>query len=189
MSEGGDSGTAPAKDKAKDTKHKRSARNHTPRSAARLAAVQALYQMELSGRGARDVVEEFVHHRFALPGIASDLVENAAPVEAEESYFIDLVKGVVARQVDIDRTVNETLASGWRLERLDSILRALLRTATYELLVKDGVPAKVVINEYVDIAHAFFEGADVKFVNGSLDTIAHVVRPPAPDPASAEQPA
>ncbi len=147
-------------------------RRHTPRSAARLAAVQALYQMELSGRGARDVIEEFIHHRFAPPTIASDLLEGAAPVEAEEGFFVDLVKGVVDRQVEIDRTVNDTLASGWRLERLDSILRALLRTATFELIGRDDIPPKVVINEYVDIAHAFFEVADVRFVNGSLDSIA-----------------
>ncbi len=158
---------------------------HTPRSAARLAAVQALYQMELSGRGVRDVIEEFIHHRFAPPTIASDLVEGAAPIEAEEGFFTDLLGGVVERQVEIDRTVNGTLAEGWRLDRLDSILRALLRVATFELMGKEDVPPKVIINEYVDIAHAFFEGEDVRFVNGALDTIARAIRAPA-DPGLPE---
>ncbi|MGF1457122.1 MAG: transcription antitermination factor NusB [Alphaproteobacteria bacterium] len=172
------SGTpAGAKDKAKQ-------RRHTPRSAARLAAVQALYQMELSGRGARDVIEEFIHHRFAPPTIASDLVEGAAPVEAEEGFFVDLVKGVVDRQTEIDRTVNAVLASGWRLERLDSILRALLRTGTFELLGRDDIPEKVVINEYVDLAHAFFDTTDVRFVNGALDNVAKTLHPENDHPSA-----
>ncbi len=136
------------------------------RSVARLAAVQALYQMEISGRGAREIVEEFVHHRLGQELYGQRLHE------ADEPFFTDLVRGVIDRQDDIDQTVNSILSSSWRLERLDSILRALLRTATYELLGRDDVPPKVIINEYVDVAHAFFPAEEVGFVNGALDSIA-----------------
>ncbi len=145
------------------------------RSAARLAAVQALYQLEMSSRGVRDVVEEFVQHRLG------EAVEGEAIHFADEAFFTDLVKGVVKHQTEIDRAVNDTLAEGWRLERLDSILRALMRTATYELLARDDVPAKVVINEYIDLGHAFFEKTDVSFVNGALDALARRMRGPGLD--------
>lgn len=140
------------------------------RSAARLAAVQALYQLEQSGRGARDVVEEFVHHRLG------EEIDGVKFLPADEEFFSDLVRGVIEHQVEIDRSVNATLSATWRMERLDSILRALLRTATYELVGRPDVPPKVVINEYLEVGHAFLESDQVKFVNGALDTLAQQKR-------------
>ena len=139
---------------------------HGPRSLARIAAVQALYQMEISGRGAPTVIEEFVHHRFQNDADGEDLAG------ADEVFFADLLHGVIAHQTEIDQSVNGTLAKGWRMERLDSIARALLRTATYELLGRADVPPKVIINEYLDVAHAFLPEEEVKFINGALDSLA-----------------
>ncbi len=142
---------------------------HSARSAARLAAVQALYQMEISGRGAVDVVEEFVHHRFG------EEIEGERIAMADEAFFRDLVRGVIQRQTDIDRSVNGVLRN-WKLERLDATLRALLRTATFELLGMADVPPKVIINEYIEIGHAFLPAQDVGFVNGALDSLARSKR-------------
>lgn len=140
------------------------------RSASRLAAVQALYQMELSGTGVSSVIREFQDHRLGAE------IDGAEYRHADPDFFADLVQGVVSRQMDIDAEVNGRLAEGWRLPRLDSILRALLRAAAYELMARDDVPARVVIDEYVDVAHAFFEGAEPGFVNGVLDRIARHLR-------------
>ena len=134
------------------------------RRAARLAAVQALYQMELAGAGANEVIEEFVEHRF--PG--------DEPTDAE--YFTAIVEGVPPHQSEIDRSVAGCLSSDWKLERVDSILRAILRAAAYELVARRDVPAKVVIDEYVGIAHDFFEGGEPGFVNAALDRLARLKR-------------
>ena len=141
------------------------------RSAARLAVVQALYQMELTGVGVDTVVDEFRNFRFGQQ------LEGAELTEADAPFFADIVRGVVARQVAIDKQVNATLAEGWRLSRLDSILRALLRAATFELTARKDVPARVVIDEYVDVTSAFFNGPEAGFVNGALDRIARALRP------------
>jgi len=141
------------------------------RRAARLAAVQALYQMEISGRGAADVIAEFRDHRFGHEGEGSDFVE------ADEAFFEALVAGVVNRQATVDLAINALLADGWRLERLDATVRAILRAGGYELFEKTDVPARVVIDEYVDVAHAFFEGSEPKFVNAALDKCARQARP------------
>ena len=131
------------------------------RQASRLAAVQALYQMEMSGGGAEEVAREFVEHRFAeLP---------AAP---DEEFFTTILSGVPQHQVEIDRTIAGALSEKWKLERVDSILRAILRCATFELVDRRDVPAKVVIDEYVAVAGAFFGGDEPGFVNAALDTIA-----------------
>lgn len=142
----------------------------TPLSAARLAAIQALYQMEVTGADAADVVAEFRDHRMADEGDA------AGCREADAAFFADLVKGVVAVQRRIDPLIDAQLAEGWRLRRIDSTLRAILRVGTYELMEKTEVPARVVINEYVDVAHAFFEGDEPKVVNGVLDALARAMR-------------
>lgn len=141
-----------------------------PLSAARLAAVQALYQMDLAGTDAADVVTEFCDHRM--------LDENDASgcQEADTEFFAAIVKGVVNGQRQIDPLLNAQLAEGWRLGRIDSILRAILRSAAYELLERPEVPARVVINEYVDVAHAFFEEQEPKVVNGILDAVARQLR-------------
>ncbi len=142
------------------------------RSAARLASVQALYQMELSGHDANDVIREFLIHRLGEEG------DHQGRQDTDLEHFADVTRGVVAAQVRIDRLVEEALAEGWHLDRLDSTVRALLRSAAFELLHCPDIPARVVINEYVDIAHAFFEGSEPAFVNGVLDHIARKVRAP-----------
>ncbi|WP_300542892.1 transcription antitermination factor NusB [Maricaulis sp.] len=141
------------------------------RRAARLAAVQALYQMEIAGRGASSVIREFRDHRFGSTG------EGEEFVEADEDFFEALVAGVVDKQAKVDPTIDGLLADGWRMERLDSTVRAILRAAGYELFERIDVPARVVIDEYIDVANAFFEGSEPKFVNAALDRCAREARP------------
>jgi N utilization substance protein B len=136
------------------------------RSVARLAAVQALYQMEVSGAGAEAVVREFSDHRFE-----ADL-EGQRLANADEAFFGDVVKGVVAAQGDIDHAIARRLAQGWRLERIDATVRAILRAGAFELMRRPDVPAEVAIDEYVEIAKSFFDGAEPGFVNAALDGIA-----------------
>lgn len=140
------------------------------RTVARLSAVQALYQMELSGVGVEAVVREFADHRFE-----GDL-EGEALGEADEVFFGEIVRGVVAEQAAIDRAVVKRLAEGWRLERLDATVRAILRSGAYELAHRPDVPMEVVIDEYVELAKAFFDATEARFVNAALDGIARDVR-------------
>lgn len=145
------------------------------RSVARLAAVQALYQMEVSSAGAEAVIREFSEHRFdrdlpAEPG------EEATLAQADEGFFADLVRGVVAEQKNVDAAIARRLASGWRLERLDATARAILRAGAFELSHRADVPTEVVIDEYVELAKSFFEGPEPGFVNGALDAVAQDVR-------------
>lgn len=140
------------------------------RTVARLAAVQALYQMELSGVGVEAVVREFADHRFDAD------IEGEALGQADEEFFAQIVRGVVAHQSVIDRSVVKRLADGWRLERLDATVRAILRSGAYELAHQHDVPKEVVIDEYVELAKAFFDPAEAKFVNACLDGIARDVR-------------
>jgi transcription antitermination protein NusB len=135
------------------------------RSAARLAAVQAIYQMELTGVNAEAVLQEFVDHRFAKGPEAAG--------KPDEIFFGEIVRGVPRHQVEIDRSIAGSLSKDWKLQRIDSILRAILRAATYELIAQKSVPAKVVIDEYLDVAHAFFAGEESAFVNAVLDRLAH----------------
>ncbi|MDR6625928.1 transcription antitermination factor NusB [Caulobacter segnis] len=141
-----------------------------PRSVARLAAVQALYQMEVSGAGVDSVIREFSEHRFDRD------VEGERLAQADETFFADLAKGVVAQQAKVDQGIVKRLASGWRLERLDATARAVLRAGAYELMYRPDVPTEVVINEYVEIAKSFFEGPESGFINGALDAIARDAR-------------
>lgn len=140
--------------------------NAASRRGARLAAVQALYQMEQTDANAETVIAEFVEHRL---GRETDI----SPGEPDEEFFADLLRGVPKHQVEIDRSVARSLSANWKLERIDSILRAILRSATYELIGRKDVPAKVVIDEYVAMAHAFFGGEEPSFVNAVLDRLAH----------------
>ena len=149
--------------------------SRTPRQArtvARLAAVQALYQMELAGAGVDAVVREFADHRFG-----ADL-EGEPLAQADEVFFGELVRGVVAEQASIDRSIVHRLAQGWKLERLDATVRAILRAGAYELARRPDVPAEVVIDEYVELAKAFFDPTEAGFINGALDSIASDVRAP-----------
>jgi len=145
------------------------------RSVARLAAVQALYQMEVSSAGAEAVIREFVEHRFdrAVPGDAGEEVTLA---QADEAFFAELVRGVVEHQKAVDGAIARRLASGWRLERLDATARAILRAGAYELSYRRDVPTEVVIDEYVELAKSFFEGPEPGFVNGALDAVAQDTR-------------
>ena len=144
------------------------------RSVARLTAVQALYQMEVSGAGVEAVIREFTEHRFdrALEGE----VDGDPLASADEAFFADLVRGVVTHQREIDAAVIKRLATGWRLERLDATVRAILRSGAFELAHRTDVPLEVVIDEYVDLAKSFFEGPEPGFVNGALDGVAQDVR-------------
>ena len=141
------------------------------RRAARLSAVQALYQMEIAGRGASSVIREFRDHRFGMDG------EGPEIVEADEDFFEALVAGVVDRQAKVDPAIDKLLAEGWRMDRLDATVRAILRAGGYELFERSDVPARVVIDEYVDVANAFFEGSEPKFINAALDRCARQARP------------
>jgi transcription antitermination protein NusB len=147
-----------------------SSRQRRARTVARLAAVQALYQMEVGGAGVEAVVREFSDHRFE-----GDL-EGEVMAEADEAYFGELVRGVVAAQDEVDRAIAKRLAKTWRLERIDATLRAILRAGACELIKRPDAPTEVVIDEYVEIAKSFFEGPEPGFVNGALDAIARDVR-------------
>ena len=140
------------------------------RSVARLAAVQALYQMEVSSAGAEHVIREFTEHRFDRD------VEGVTLAAADEAFFAELVRGVVAEQARVDAAVARHLAQGWRLERLDATVRAILRAGAFELASRPDVPTEVVIDEYVEVAKSFFEATEPGFVNGALDAVARDVR-------------
>lgn len=145
------------------------------RSTARLAAIQALYQMEVAGAGADAVVAEFIDHRFERLVDEQGEEPHGALGTADELFFSAIVKGVVADQVEVDRAIARHLATGWKLERLDATVRAALRCGTWELLRRPDVPIEVVIDEYVELSKGFTD--DSGFVNGALDRIARDVRP------------
>ncbi len=140
------------------------------RSAARLAAVQALYQQEMEGTPLARLIEEFHDHRLGAT------IEDAQYVDAERSFFDDVVTGVEARRDEIDAAITAHLAKGWSLKRLDRPMRAILRAGAYELLARGDVPVGSVISEYVDVAHAFYDKRESGFVNGLLDAIAKQAR-------------
>jgi transcription antitermination protein NusB len=140
------------------------------RAAARLAAVQALYQHDMEPKSVAQLLHEFHEHRL---GATIGDVEYAA---AEAEFFDDIVQGALARAGEIDALIMSKLASGWTLERLDKPMRAILRVGTYELLARPDVPMKSVINEYVDVADAFYDKREKGFVNGLLDAVAKDVR-------------
>lgn len=146
-----------------------------PRSVARLAAVQALYQMEQSGSGVEAVIREFSDHRFDADIDADREGERLAT--ADEAFFGDLVRGVVSRQGEVDHAVTKRLAQGWKLKRLDATVRALLRAGAFELIARPETPTEVAIDEYVEIAKAFFDSpTEPGFVNAALDGVARDVR-------------
>jgi N utilization substance protein B len=140
------------------------------RSAARLAAVQALYQMEMEGTPLATLLHEFHQHRLGAT------IEDATYADAEVDFFDDVVSGVDARRAEIDALITDRLAEGWSLDRLDRPMRAILRAGAYELVARPDVPVASVITEYVDVAHAFFDKRESGFVNGLLDSIAKAAR-------------
>ena len=141
------------------------------RSAARLAAVQALYQQEMEGTPTSRLIHEFHAHRLGAT------IGDVTYVEAEASFFDDLVTGATARLAEIDELISARLAEGWSLARLDKPMKALLRVGAYELLARADVPVASVITEYVDVAHAFYDKRETGFVNGLLDALAKTARP------------
>jgi N utilization substance protein B len=141
------------------------------RSAARLAAVQALYQQEMEGTPVARLLKEFHDHRLGA------VIEDQRYYEAERDFFDDIVSGADARREEIDSLISERLAAGWSLERLDRPMRAILRAGAYELIARGDVPVGSVISEYVDVAHAFYDKRESGFVNGLLDAIAKHARP------------
>ena len=140
------------------------------RSAARLAAVQALYQWQMEGTAIALLLNEFHQHRLGRE------IEDTHYAEAETAFFDDVVRGTIARAEEIDALISGRLAKGWSLARLDRTMWQILRAGAYELVARADVPIGTVISEYVDVAHAFFDGREAKFVNGVLDAIAKAVR-------------
>ena len=140
------------------------------RSAARLAAVQALYQQEMEGTPTARLLHEFHNHRLGAT------IEGETYAEAEISFFDDLVEGTLARRDEIDQLISKRLAQGWSLERLDKPMKAILRVGAYELIARPDVPMASVISEYVDVADAFYDQREKGFVNGLLDAIAKAAR-------------
>jgi N utilization substance protein B len=140
------------------------------RAVARLAAVQALYQREMEATPIARLLNEFHQHRLGRE------IEDAQYAEAEVDFFDDVVRGVAARQEEIDAHLSERLAQGWTLARLDKTMLQVLRAGAYELLARPDVPTASAISEYVDVAHAFFDAREAKFVNGVLDAVAKAVR-------------
>lgn len=140
------------------------------RGAARLAAVQALYQMDIGGTGVLEVVAEYEQHRLGQE------LDGDTYLKADPSWFRSIVSGVVRDQQKIDPLVRSSLQESWPLSRLDSTLRAILRAGTFEVLERKDVPTPVIVTEYVEIAQAFFEGEEPKIVNAVLDRIAKQIR-------------
>ena len=145
------------------------------RSAARLAAVQALYQQEMEGTPLPRLLKEFHDHRLGAT------IEDAEYHSAERDFFDDLVSGAHSRRDEIDTLIGGRLAEGWSLKRLDRPMRAILRAGAYELIARPDVPVGSVISEYVDVAHAFYDKRESGFVNGLLDAIAKEARPARAD--------
>jgi transcription antitermination protein NusB len=138
----------------------------SPRAAARLAAVQALYQIEQTGERPAMVMAEFRQHRIG------QTIEDAQYVKADDKLFIDIVDGVSTHRPDLDAQLVPHLAAGWTLERIDSIMRQIIRCGAYELAYRKDIPPNVVISEYVDVAHAFADRNEASFVNSVLDKLA-----------------
>ncbi|MFC7290221.1 transcription antitermination factor NusB [Hirschia litorea] len=140
------------------------------RSGARLAGVQALYQIEQTGRSARSVIDDYCED-----GVGLD--DEGNPIEAADpEIFRDLVEGVVDIQVEINEAIVKRLADGWKIERLDATSRAILRAGVYELMKRDDLPAQIILDEYVSIAHAFFDDAEPRFINALLENVREDVR-------------
>ncbi len=141
------------------------------RSAARLAVSQALYQMEIAGKSLNDILAEFEAHWIGRE------IEGDAYTPADPAFFRDVVSGVLRDQLAIDRGLDDTLAKGWPLRRVEALMRAILRAASYELRNRRDVPARVVVTEYVDVAAAFFGSDESGMINAVLDALARETRP------------
>lgn len=143
--------------------------NATRRSAARLGAVQALYQMEMTGAGAEDALKDH-HDRQSGEG-------RGRMAEADGDLLALLVRGATDEAPDLDLIINRSLTNDWAVDRLESVLRAILRAGAFELKARAKTPARVAISEYVDVAHAFYAGPEPGLVNAVLDRVARELRP------------
>jgi transcription antitermination protein NusB len=154
-----------------------------PRTAARVAAVQALFQSEQGPDSAETVIDQFVRHRLGeLPGTGG--FEEGRVPDAHVPLFGQIVRTAVDQQDRLDGLIAEALPTDWPMARLDPVLRALLRAGGAELAMQDGPPSRVVINEYLDVAHGFFHGDEPRMVNGMLDRLARTLRPHEFEPAT-----
>jgi transcription antitermination protein NusB len=153
-------------------------RKANKRGAARLAAVQALYQMDLAGTPLNEILSEFESHWLGGE------VEGAQYRPAEAAFFRDILGGVLREQRRLDPQIDATLARGWPLKRIEVVLRAVLRAGAYELACRRDVPARVVVAEYVDVASAFVDREETGMINAVLDQLARQLRPDEPSPAS-----
>jgi N utilization substance protein B len=140
------------------------------RSAARLAAVQALYQLEMEATPMASLLDEFHMHRLGAE------IEDDQYLEADVAFFDDVVRGVAARRDEIDAVLTRRLAEGWSIARLDRTMLQILRAGAYELMARADINVGTVIGEYLDVAHAFFDARETKFVNGLLDAVAKDLR-------------
>ena len=145
------------------------------RAAARLAAVQALYQQQMEGTNEAMLLDEFHMHRLGAE-IDDDGGVEGRYAEAEVPFFDAIVRGVLARRDEIDARLSDKLAQGWSIGRLDKTTLQILRAGAWELMARPDVPTGTVISEYLDVAHAFFDAREAKFANGVLDAVAKVVR-------------
>ena len=150
--------------------HAQEARKANKRGAARLAAVQALYQMDLAGTGVNEIMSQFEKHWLGGE------IEGVQYRPAEPAYFRDIVEGVLREQKRLDPQIDAALARGWPLKRIETVLRAVLRAGAYELACRSDVPARVVTAEYVDVAGAFVDKEETGMVNAVLDQLAHELR-------------
>ena len=149
---------------------RRDERKANRRGAARLAAVQALYQMDIAATGLNDILAEFESHWIGRE------VEGAQYLPAEAAFFRDVVSGVVREQIKLDPLIDDALAKSWPLKRIEAVLRAVLRAGAYELGHRSDVPARVVVSEYVGVANAFVDKDETGMINAVLDQIARQFR-------------
>ena len=145
-------------------------RSRSERSGARLAVVQALYEMEISGKGVIEALAEFEAHWIGRE------VDGISHPPAETAFFREVLRGAVDEQRAIDPVLDKALVKGWPLRRIEAVLRAILRAGAYELMFRPDVPARSAISEYVDVAHSFYDGDEPGLVNGVLDRVARDVR-------------
>jgi N utilization substance protein B len=153
-------------------------RKANKRGAARLAAAQALYQMDLAGTGLNEILAEFESHWLGAE------VEGANYLPAEAAFLRDIVGGVVREQTKLDPQIDAALSRGWPLKRIEAVLRAILRAGAYELASRRDIPARVITSEYVDVASAFVEADETGMVNAVLDQLARQLRSEEFDPPS-----
>jgi transcription antitermination protein NusB len=152
-------------------------RKANQRGAARLAAVQALYQMDIAGAGLNEILAEFESHWLGRE------VEGAQYLPAEAAFFRNVIEGFMREQRRLDPIINKVLSEGWPLKRIEAVLRAILRAGAYELDRGRDVPARIVVAEYVSVANAFVDKEETGLVNAVLDELARLLRPAEFEPA------